>query len=239
LLNGWGHRVDVAGDGVEALLLHTKKPFDLILMDLQMPEMGGFEATSMILERESANADKPLIIAMTASIEEGERELCIAAGMVDYLSKPFKVEMIATMLKKHFPSVGVLVPAISTLLHGVDAADVKLEGGKFNYASANADAEVVRLIAAMFLEQAPLHLRKMRWAWETGDLAVLQRQAHTMTGLLGSFMAEPARCIAAEIDRSVRENNPLTSSALFDALEREVGELSPHVAAIAVSIASR
>jgi CheY-like chemotaxis protein len=242
LLSGWGHRVDAVNNGIEALRLHHEKPFDLILMDLHMPEMGGFEATARILERESRSVDKTPIIAMTASVMESERALCIAAGMADYLPKPFKVEMIAALLKKYFPAAATSSPAAAkkapskSAAHEAYAARMKADDGKFDYAGAiaQADAEVVRLIATLFLEQAPLHLRKMRWAWETGDYAVLQRHGDTIIGLLGSFLAEPACRIAAEIERSVRERKPLPSAELFDALEREVAQLMPHVAAIAL-----
>ena len=242
LLAGWGHRVDAVDNGIEALRLHQEKPFDLILMDLQMPVMGGFEATARILEREVGRAVKTPIVAMTASVMESERASCIAAGMADYLPKPFKVEMIAAILKKYFPAAAPTSPVaarkapVKSAAHEFYAARMKTNSGKFDYAAAiaQADAEVVRLIATLFLEQAPLHLRKMRWAWQTGNHAVLKRQVDTMSGLLGSFLAEPACRIVAEIYRSVRERAPLPSAELFDALEREVAELMPHVAAIAL-----
>lgn len=228
LLRGWGHRIEVANNGIEALLLHEKKVFDLILMDLQMPEMGGFEAAAAILERERATPNKTVIMAITASIAPRDREKCMAAGMDDYLPKPLKADMVAAMLSKHFPSAEMPVPG-------------PVEGGKFDYAAAlaNADAEVVGLIAAMFLEQAPAHLRKMRWAWEADDLAILQRQAHAMTGLLGTFLAEPARRIAEEIDLSILEKRPVKGPGVFDALEREVAELSPHLAPFAKPAAAK
>ncbi|HXA47837.1 MAG TPA: response regulator, partial [Burkholderiaceae bacterium] len=103
LLNKWGHRVEVANNGVEALEFHARQPFDLILMDLQMPKMGGFEATAKIREREKMGAKKTVIIAMTANALEGDREKCIAGGMDDYLSKPFKADMFSNILKKYSP----------------------------------------------------------------------------------------------------------------------------------------
>lgn len=228
LLSRWGHRIEIANNGIEALSLHEKKDFDLILMDLQMPEMGGFEATAAILERERVKSNKTLIIAITASIAPRDREKCMAAGMDDYLPKPLKADVVAAMLSKHFPSAEMPVPG-------------RAEVGRFDYAAAlaNADAEVVGLIAAMFLEQAPSHLRKMRWAWEADDLAILQRQAHAMTALLGTFLAEPARRIAEEIDLSIMENRPLSGPGVFDALEREIAELSPHLAPFAKPVAAK
>ncbi|MDB5962621.1 MAG: hypothetical protein JWP59_3915, partial [Massilia sp.] len=100
LLTRWGHRVTIAGNGVEALALHAQERFDIILMDLQMPEMGGFEATARIRQREQAGAPRSLIIAMTANAFEGDREKCIAGGMDDYLSKPFRAEALHNLIKQ-------------------------------------------------------------------------------------------------------------------------------------------
>jgi two-component system, sensor histidine kinase and response regulator len=102
LLKKWGHHFDIANNGVEALEWHAKETYDLILMDLQMPVMGGYEATSIIREREKSSfVKKSVIIAMTANALEGDREQCIAHQMDDYLSKPFKIDALQALLKKY------------------------------------------------------------------------------------------------------------------------------------------
>ncbi len=102
LLKKWGHHFDIANNGIEALEWHAKETYDLILMDLQMPMMGGYEATSIIREREKSSfMKKSTIIAMTANALEGDTEQCIAHQMDDYLSKPFKIEAFQAILKKH------------------------------------------------------------------------------------------------------------------------------------------
>jgi CheY-like chemotaxis protein len=104
LLKKWGHEVDIANDGLEALDRHAQRTYDLILMDLQMPKMGGFEATGIIREREAGNRIKRTpIIAMTANALEGDKEECIAHQMDDYLSKPFKFKDFQDILKKYMP----------------------------------------------------------------------------------------------------------------------------------------
>ena len=103
LLKKWGHDVRIANNGIEALEIHATQPFDLILMDLQMPVMGGFEATATIREREKNGFKRTPVIAMTANALEGDREKCIAQGMDDYLSKPFKPEAFIQILKKYGP----------------------------------------------------------------------------------------------------------------------------------------
>ncbi len=236
LLKKWGHRVKLANNGIEALEMHQSQVFDLILMDLQMPLMGGVEATAKIREREKLGARRTVVIAMTANALEGDREKCIADGMDDYLSKPFKAEMFSNMLKKYSPyetvqprpleseSAGTLPP------QRLNLAEDYVDG--FDYAGAikNSDTEVVRLIAAHFLVNVPQQIATMRHAWKTSDFDALQREAHALAGLLGNFMAEPAQRLAAEIDHGIRENRASHIADLFDALEREIALLAPHLA---------
>jgi two-component system sensor histidine kinase/response regulator len=100
LLEKMGHRVTLAADGEEAVRAHAGGHFDLVLMDVQMPEMNGFEATARIREREQATGDHVPIIALTAHAIQGDRERCLAAGMDDYLSKPLNAAALAEKLQR-------------------------------------------------------------------------------------------------------------------------------------------
>jgi CheY-like chemotaxis protein len=97
LLERWGHEVVLAQDGVEAVTLFGQRPFDLVLMDMQMPEMDGLEATRAIREAEADGRRTP-IIAMTANAMNDDRELCLAAGMDAFLSKPFEAVRFKAMV---------------------------------------------------------------------------------------------------------------------------------------------
>jgi two-component system sensor histidine kinase/response regulator len=99
LLGKMGHRVTLAGNGVEAIRSHAAAVFDLILMDVQMPEMNGFEATRHIRERENRTGEHVSIIALTAHAIQGDRDRCLAAGMDDYLSKPLSASLLAEKLE--------------------------------------------------------------------------------------------------------------------------------------------
>jgi len=99
LLEKMGHRVTLAGNGVEAIHCHAAAVFDLILMDVQMPEMNGFEATGHIRERERRSGKHVPIIALTAHAIQGDRDRCLAAGMDDYLSKPLSASLLAEKLE--------------------------------------------------------------------------------------------------------------------------------------------
>ncbi len=100
MLNKLGYHADVAANGEEVLHSLELKPYDLILMDVQMPEMDGFEATRAI-RKHWGSADPPKIVAITAHALEGDREKCLDAGMDDYLSKPVKMEDLQEMLAKY------------------------------------------------------------------------------------------------------------------------------------------
>lgn len=101
ILQRAGFNIDLANDGREALEAHKSEPYDLILMDCQMPVMDGFEASRQI---RSLDKHQPVIIAVTANALVGERERCLNAGMDDYLSKPFQAEQLVAVVKKWMAS---------------------------------------------------------------------------------------------------------------------------------------
>ena len=98
LLEQMGYRADLASNGIEAIESLERQTYDVILMDVQMPEMDGLDAAREI--RKLTSATQPHIIAMTANAMEGDRELCIAAGMDDYISKPIRVNELVDALMK-------------------------------------------------------------------------------------------------------------------------------------------
>ncbi len=99
MLKRLGYRADVVANGIEALQALERQSYDVVLMDLRMPEMGGLEATRIIRERWPDNG--PNIIAVTAYALQGDREMCLDAGMDDYISKPIKMEELAGVLSKY------------------------------------------------------------------------------------------------------------------------------------------
>jgi CheY-like chemotaxis protein len=101
-----GYRIDVAANGVEVLLALQRQPYDVILMDVQMPEMDGLEATRQIAEQ-WPNGQRPYIIAMTAHALTGDYEKCLAAGMDNYVSKPIRLDMLVAALEGSRQHAGV------------------------------------------------------------------------------------------------------------------------------------
>jgi len=98
MLKKAGFDIDLVADGSEAVEAHRARPYDLILMDCQMPIMDGFEASSLI--RKMEGLAQPVIVAVTANALVGERERCLRAGMDDYLSKPFLAEQLVAVVEK-------------------------------------------------------------------------------------------------------------------------------------------
>ncbi|WP_426111600.1 PAS domain S-box protein [Massilia sp. PWRC2] len=208
LLTKWGHRVTIAADGEIALRLHAQTKFDLILMDLQMPLVGGFQATAEIRRREQAGVARTVIIAMTANALEGDREKCLAGGMDDYVSKPFRMQTLRAVIDRY------AAPATTP--------------GAYDYAKgiAAADAESVAAIGRHFIEALPGQLLLLKQAAADVDLDRLQREAHTLTGLFGTFLALPAMQAAAAIDRAVSNGRTQAMPAMIAELETESARFS-------------
>ncbi|TXI79430.1 MAG: response regulator [Dechloromonas sp.] len=219
LLEKWGHRARLANNGLEAIALIEAHDFDLVLMDMHMPEMGGIEATCKIREREAALGLKHLpIIAMTAAAMQGDREACLAAGMDDYLSKPVKASDLLEKL----------------LTHG----EARAEPVGFDYgaALAGADRETVEIIAEIFLDTWPRDIGRIQQALATGDAAAVERVAHSLKGSLGTFAADPAIRVAAAIEQSARQQMLDDLDDALASLTRELESLSGHLKKIVAGI---
>ncbi len=102
ILEFMGCQVDIAKDGLEAVKMAAETAYELILMDIQVPEIDGYEATGRI-RQESSKLPRPIIVALTAGALEGDKDKCLKAGMDDYISKPMEASHLEEMLKKHFP----------------------------------------------------------------------------------------------------------------------------------------
>jgi CheY-like chemotaxis protein len=100
MLSKLGYRADVAANGREVVEAADRQPYDVILMDVQMPEVDGLEATRQLHQKWPNRADRPWVIAITANAMQGDRERCLEAGMDDYISKPIKLEELATALDR-------------------------------------------------------------------------------------------------------------------------------------------
>ena len=230
LLERWGHRTMVATNGLEAVNIFKENRFDVILMDMQMPEMSGIEATQKIRELETL-AQRIPIVAMTANAMQGDRERCFEVGMDYYLSKPIKADALRNLLTQIFLTRYVEVNANDTMNFTASAILTKNNGvprvNGFNFESAleASDAEIVPIIGPMFLEAYHQQLRDIETAILNEDSEHLCRSAHTMKGLLGNFGAQPLVELARSLELKGRNQDNARVGVLFKDLQAQLPQL--------------
>jgi CheY-like chemotaxis protein len=219
LLEKWGHQAAVAGDGREALAALEKDHFDVVLMDVQMPEIGGFEATAAIRAREAEAGGHLPIIAMTAHAMKGDRERCLAAGMDGYIAKPIQAHELLEVIER---TVAAPPPAASDEEAAVDwSVALKAVGG---------DEDILRELAGVFLETSPRWLEELRAAVGRRDAAGVRRMAHTIKGSLGQLGAGTAHAAAQRLETMAQAGDLTGAAATCAALEEEVGRVGPVLA---------
>jgi PAS domain S-box-containing protein len=216
-----GHKVTVVGNGREALSAVQSGKFDLVAMDVQMPEMDGFETTAAIRNlQEKAVAHIP-IMAMTADAMKGDRERCFAAGMDGYISKPVRAEALRKAISQVMnPSKG-----------GKTAASIpSREDGIIDraalFAGFDGDRGLLRKAIKLFLADYPLHLAHIKKALRASDAEALARAAHALKGAVGNFAAKNATAAAQLIEGFGRAGDISAASGALATLESELALLS-------------
>jgi CheY-like chemotaxis protein/HPt (histidine-containing phosphotransfer) domain-containing protein len=197
LLEPEGHEVTVANTGRQALEKFKGGGFDVVLMDVQMPEMDGLEATGAIRAHEQAEKlGRTPIIAMTAHAMKGDRERCIEAGMDDYLSKPIHVRAVREMLAQQFG--GELVDDRQGP-EGQDEDELEINW-KSALSDLGDDENLLSEILKICLEDTPVGLKALRDAVDSGDAKGINSQAHTLKGSLLFLGGTPAVELAREME---------------------------------------
>jgi len=195
LLNKWHHSATIAATGLIALRRYEQEQFDLILMDMQMPEMGGIEATQRIRAMEASHPERrhTPIIAMTANAMPGDWERCLAAGMDHYLSKPIKATQLQNLLRQYQKAI----PVTST------TKDIMMNANSFDYSQAlqSADQEIIQIIAQSFLDAYEGYVKEIADAIATQDGELLHRSSHTMKGVVSNFCAFPIETLAEKLEK--------------------------------------
>jgi two-component system, sensor histidine kinase and response regulator len=183
ILTRLGHQVTVAEDGVAAVGLCAQANFDLVLMDMQMPGMDGLQATERIRALDSPMRRVP-VIALTANALQGDRERCLAAGMDDYLTKPFNPEQLAAIIDQWLPgrSSGWAASAAAAV-ESVDRDGAVLDTAvldQLRKAGGDEGAAFVERIVGVFLAEASRQLVALRVTVAASDVRALRRAAHTL-----------------------------------------------------------
>jgi PAS domain S-box-containing protein len=226
LLGKRGHVVIVTENGKEAVAALDASPdhFDVVLMDVQMPEMDGFEATAAIREKEKSTGKHMPIIAMTAHAMKGDRERCLAAGMDAYVSKPVQFDELIRVTESFSEKE---VPAIESPERTWDI-DVALSrvGG---------DQQLLSDLAKIFCEQSPKLLSAIETAIDQRNLPGLKRGAHSLRSAIATFAADHASEVAAQLEDSSRSEGFEEYRATFTQLKSLVGELQRDLEELATS----
>jgi two-component system, sensor histidine kinase and response regulator len=230
LLEKEGHTVVVAGNGRQAVAAFESETFDLILMDVQMPEMNGYEATAAIREKEKAAGGHIPIVAMTAHAMKGDRERCMEAGMDGYLSKPIKAQLLYTTVEQLANRVSVLEDAGAILLMAEDSAQHEAnQRSIFEQATLEGlggDEELFIEIANLFLDEHQEMLTIIKEAIRIGDGPALERAAHTLKGTAGNFSARGVVEISLELEKIGSSGVLDRSHEVYVRLEREMKGLT-------------
>jgi len=206
-----GYRADVAGNGIEVLESLERQTYDAILMDVQMPEMDGLEASRQINKR-WARSDRPRIIAMTANAMQGDREMCLAAGMDDYMTKPIRVEELVTALLKTKPRKADDRPV---------TADNTLDQATFAGLKATMGDDFIGELIDTFLEDSPQLIASMKQALTAGDIDSFRRAAHSLKSNSTNFGATALAGQAKELEMMAREGNLRGAQDKIAGLEAE------------------
>jgi len=214
LLTRWGHSVTVANTGVEAVGAATAQRFDVIFMDVQMPEMDGFTATATIRQFEEERGwTRTPVVAMTAHAMRGDRERCLEAGMDYYVAKPIRMEELLCVLEKVAASLGKTGPASRTKAPDVPEGEelvLKIEPLPVDWSSTlerlGGDQESLQQLARLFRQQeGPQLERQFKEALARADSSAAARAAHQLKSAAGVFSPPDLVRLAAEVERAARE----------------------------------
>ncbi len=189
LLTTYGHRVHVANNGAEAIEALDTREFDLVLMDVQMPEMDGFEATGIIRARERDTGRHIPIIALTAHALKGDRDLCLEAGMDDYVAKPIHGRQLLETIRAVLgpgAEVGNCVAEQGRRDPAEPAERVEIDWS-FAQEALNDDPDLLQAVVAAALKEAPRLMKHIRQAVADGDAPGLRIAAHTLKGAVRYF----------------------------------------------------
>jgi signal transduction histidine kinase/CheY-like chemotaxis protein len=229
LLEGRGHTVVLAESGKAAVAAWEKLGPDLVLMDVQMPEMDGFEATARIRRAEGEGGRRTPIIALTAHAMKGDRERCLEAGMDGYVTKPLRAAELFEAISRVVPPGPAPGPA--------PTAGGSLPAGAIDWADAlkraGGDPELLRELVRLFLKEHPRWLAVLREALAAGSAAALRDAAHSLKGALGTLAAQAAFDAALRVEALGRQGNLRGAEETCALLEQELERLRPALTAFA------
>jgi PAS domain S-box-containing protein len=226
LLERRGHSVIVAENGKQAIAALERHKFDLVVMDVQMPEMGGIEATEEIRRREKSDGGHIPIFAMTAHAMPGDRERCLEAGMDGYIPKPIDPKSFTHTLEAAvFPSSMVAAGERATIT-AEERTDGAIDEDKL-LARFDGNRKLLQSLIKTFRQDCPKMMARIRGALSARDPRALAQAAHGLKGSVGNFGNSSAFETAREIEKTGREGKLDGTWELYATLEDDVARLLP------------
>jgi PAS domain S-box-containing protein len=224
MLEKRGHVVTLAANGREAIERCEREDFDAILMDVHMPGINGYEATTRIRKTEQTTGKHVPIIAMTANAMKGDRERCLAAGMDDYISKPLRSAELFQVVEQFALRPSAPEPDPSSLASAPHAPRPQAEPPPFNLAEfreSTGDEKLMRKLVAIFAEDSQKYLRKAEKALAAGKARPLYEAAHSLKGMLGVYAAGKALKLSSELSEYAHAGDLKGAQVMLDQLKKE------------------
>jgi two-component system, sensor histidine kinase and response regulator len=222
LLQRRGHTVTLATNGKEALAELRKRDFDLCLMDVQMPELDGLETTAAIRANEKGTSRHLPIVAMTAHAIKGDREICLAAGMDAYLSKPVRADELFRTIEGLLPEKATVASGGATGQRGTPA--VAFDEAEF-LARMDGSYDVCAQIAEAFFSEGPRLIGRLKEELKKKDAPQVTRTAHALKGAIANFTDGVAFQSAVRLEQLAREGDLRLAGENLPRLESEVAAL--------------
>ncbi|MEI6666964.1 MAG: response regulator [Acidobacteriota bacterium] len=238
ILKRLGLRADAVANGAEAVKALQLVPYDLVLMDVLMPEMDGFEATRRIRDPQSGVLNHQIpIIAMTANAMQGDREQCLDAGMNDYVSKPVSPGALEDALNRWLPGEANARAAVQA-----DQVGPAVSGGTgpaeclvFDEAGMLArmmnDRELAQKVMFGYLTDLPRQIEALKEYLGAGDVAGVTRQAHSMKSAAASVGGEAVRAVAFEMEQTAKKGDLDATAARLPEIDDQIARLKESLAA--------
>jgi CheY-like chemotaxis protein/HPt (histidine-containing phosphotransfer) domain-containing protein len=236
MLEHLGHKVEVAGNGRIAVDLVGRKPYDIVLMDCQMPEMDGYEATRTIRNLEQTRSGNPHhvpIVALTAHVLQGDAERSLAAGMDDHLSKPFTIDQLRETILKHAPVNGN-THGHEPVHHQIDhieqtssKPDEYTSGfdptalDRIRALEAPGSTELIKTVISHYFNETPRILESLKGAVEGNDASAINKLAHSLKSSSANVGAVALSEFCKEMELAGRTNTLDSCPELFIQIEKE------------------
>ena len=227
MLDNQGHKVILASNGRQAIELFASEQFDIVFMDIQMPEMDGIQTTAAIreLEKQSGNNRHVPIVAMTAYAMKGDRERLMASGMDEYISKPLDSNLLNSLLAKVFSDRTANVRDDEEQIPEEPKEDLANEYVDQLLGVCQGDVETVKAVISCFLENGTQYMRNIEQAVEQKDAAQIKLSAHRLKGAATYFGNQTVVAYAAQLENMGKIEQLAEVDRVFEQLQVAIAEL--------------